>query len=260
MKRLLCGGYERIFQLGKCFRAGEMGKLHNPEFTLLEWYRTNSDYMDILNETKDLLIYVATKCIGKTTINNTLSNPKSKIQNPKWVGGRMRGGALDLSVEWQIFSVGELFEKHAGWNPLDNFDERRFDDDLVNIVEPHLPKDRPVVLMDYPAQAAAFARLKPDNQRLAERWELYLGGVEIANACNELTDLAEHKRRFEEWTRKRREMGKHVYALDDEFLAALEKGLPPSAGVALGIDRLLMFLAGADSLDEVLPFRCGHTL
>jgi len=236
MKRLLCAGYERVFQIGPCFRSGERGNLHNPEFTMLEWYRAPADYMDILSETRELLGYAAKTCLGKMTFEKN-------------------GEKIDLGTEWLSFSVSECFEKFAGWNPADNFDERRFDDDLVNCVEPRLPRDRPVVLRDYPAAAAALARLKADDRRLAERWELYLGGIEIANAFSELADPAEQRKRFEECAQKRRAMGREVYELDGEFLAALEAGMPPCAGIALGLDRLLMLFAGAQSLDDVLPFR-----
>jgi lysyl-tRNA synthetase class 2 len=208
MKRLLGAGYERIFQIGPCFRSGERGNLHNPEFTMLEWYRAQADYMDILAETKDLLRYVAKTCLGKMTF-------------------QMNGKEINLGAEWLSFSVSDLFEKFAGWNPADNFDERRFDEDLVNCVEPRLPKDRPVVLRDYPAEAAALARLKANDRRLAERWELYLGGIEIANAFSELTDAAEQRKRFEECAQKRLALGREAYELDGEFLAALEAGMPP---------------------------------
>ncbi|MDD5483165.1 MAG: EF-P lysine aminoacylase EpmA [Kiritimatiellae bacterium] len=236
MKRLLGAGYERIFQVGKCFRAGERGRLHNPEFTMLEWYRVNAGYLDILTETRELVKHLAEKCLGRLVFT-------------------VNGKPLNIGQEWQSFSVEKLFEKFAGWNPAADFDEVRFDDDLVNRVEPNLPADRPVVLLDYPAPAAALARLKPDDRRLAERWELYLAGIEIANAFTELTDAAEQRARFEECAQKRRVFGKEVYEVDAEFMAALEKGLPPSAGVALGFDRLAMLFAGVDSLDKALPFR-----
>ena len=236
MKRLICAGYERIFQIGACFRADERGNLHNPEFTMLEWYRTKADYMDILSETKDLLRHVSGKCLGKSWFEKD-------------------GVRIDLSAEWLSFSVSELFEKFAGWNPTAGFDENRFNTDLVNCVEPRLPKDRPVILLDYPAEVAALARLKTGDRRLAERWELYLGGVEIANAFSELTDAVEQRKRFEECAQKRIALGKKAYELDVEFLAALEKGMPDCAGIALGIDRLVMLFAGVDRLDHVLAFR-----
>lgn len=237
MKRLLCAGYERLFQIGPCFRFGERGNIHNPEFTMLEWYRAGADYMDALAETRDLLRQVAGKCLGKLSFERN-------------------GEKNDLGAEWLSFPVSEVFEKYAGWNPADEFDERRFDDDLINRVEPQLPVNRPVVLVDYPAPIAALARLKENDPRLAERWELYLAGMEVANAFSELTDAAEQRKRFEECARQRQSRGKTVYKLDEEFLAALERGMPPSAGVALGLDRLIMLFAGAESLDAVLPFRC----
>jgi len=236
MKRLLAAGYERIFQIGPCFRAGERGRLHNPEFTMLEWYCAGADYMDILIETEALLKYVAQACLGRLSFERNAQT-------------------IDLGGEWKIFSVGGLFKKYAGWNPLENFDERRFDDDLVSCIEPHLPEDFPVVLKDYPAQAAALARLKAGDKHVAERWELYLGGIEIANAFSELTDAAEQRKRFEDCARRRALCGSEAYELDEDFLSALECGMPQSAGIALGLDRLVMLFAGASSLDDVLPFR-----
>ena len=236
MKRLLCAGYGRIFQVGPCFRAGERGNLHNPEFTMLEWYRAKADYMDILAETRELLIDCAQKCLGRTWIEKN-------------------GVKINIADNWQILPVSGLFEKHAGWDPARDYDENRFETDLVALVEPRLPRDVPAVMKDYPAGAAALARLKKTDPRLAERWELYLGGIEIANAFSELTDASEQRKRFEDCARQRAARGAEIYEPDREFLAALEAGMPDSAGIALGIDRLAMLFAGADSLDQVLPFR-----
>ena len=290
MKRLLCAGYERIFQIGPCFRSGERGNLHNPEFTMLEWYRLQADYMDILAETKDLLRYVAKACLGKMIFerrsqivmprlrgeddcrlqcchSRESGNPASLLNISGFpIGSGMTENIqspiteglpqiIDLGAEWLSFSVPDLFKKFAGWNPEVNFDSRRFEADLVNCIEPRLPKDRPVVLHDYPAEAAALARLKADNRRLAERWELYLGGIEIANAFSELTNAAEQRKRFEECALKRLALGKEAYEFDVEFLAALETGMPSCAGIALGIDRLVMLFAGVDLLEDVLAFR-----
>jgi lysyl-tRNA synthetase class 2 len=151
--------------------------------------------------------------------------------------------------------VAEAFTRFAGWDPVAAFDADRFDRDLTEKVEPQLPREVPVVLSDYPAERAALARCRPDQPPVAERWELYLDGLEIANAYSELTDPEEHRRRFAEWAQKRRAHGRDVYPPDEAFMAALDAGLPPSAGIALGVDRLLMVLTDAHSLDDILPFR-----
>ncbi|NLG33859.1 MAG: EF-P lysine aminoacylase GenX [Lentisphaerae bacterium] len=238
MKRLLAAGQERIFQLGPCFRDGEHGRWHHPEFTLLEWYRANAGYVEILADTKALLAALA---------REFRSGPDFTWQ------GRPLSFAQEL---WEKQTVSQAFIEHAGWDPAATFDPDRFDLDLVTLVEPALPADRPVVLIDYPAPLAALARRKPDDPARAERWELYLGGVEIANAYSELTDPAEQRARFEEANAHRRKRGVPPYPLDEAFLAALDR-MPPSGGIALGVDRLLMILADADSLDAVLPFRHG---
>lgn len=238
MKRLLAAGQERIFQIGPCFRDGEHGRWHHPEFTLLEWYRANAGYVEILADTKALLAALAREFRG---------GPDFTWQ------GRPLSFAQEL---WEKQTVSQAFIEHAGWDPAATFDPDRFDLDLVTLVEPALPADRPVVLIDYPAPLAALARRKPDDPARAERWELYLGGVEIANAYSELTDPAEQRARFEEANAHRRKRGVPPYPLDEAFLAVLDR-LPPSGGIALGVDRLLMILADADSLDAVLPFRHG---
>jgi lysyl-tRNA synthetase class 2 len=226
-KKLLARGAEKIFEIGKCFRQGEQGHLHHPEYTMLEWYRAGGDYSTMLADTQALL-----------------SKVWKKNMCPDAVG----------SNDWKIYTVAEAFQKFAGWNPVEDFDADRFDIDLLEKVEPNLPKDCPVVLKDYPAELCALARLKPDNPKVAERWELYLNGIEAANAYSELTDPVEQRARFEKWGAQRRALGKPVYELDEEFFQCLET-MPPSGGCALGVDRLLMILLGEESLDGVLPFR-----
>ena len=238
MKRLLAAGNDKIFQLGPCFRAGEQGRWHHPEFTLLEWYRANAGYLEILADTKALLAFVAGELRGATDFT--------------W-----QGKPLSCAQElWEKFTVSQAFIQHAGWDPAMKFDADRFDLDLVTRVEPALPHDRPVVLIDYPAPLAALARRKPGDPFRAERWELYLGGVELANAYSELTDPAEQRARFEEANVLRQHRKEKPYPLDEAFLAALAQ-MPAAGGIALGVDRLLMILADADSLDAVLPFRNG---
>jgi len=236
MKRLLAAGYPRVFQMGPCFRAGERGRIHNPEYTMLEWYRAEADYTDALVDTKALLAFVAEKAGTGTTLF-------------------CQGETIELMPIWERMTVADAFTRFAGWDPTAQFDADRFDLDLVQRVEPNLPRTCPVVLADYPAECAALARLKNSDPSVAERWELYIGGLEIANAFSELVDTREQRRRFETCARQRQALGRPVYPLDDAFLAALAHGMPPAAGVALGVDRLVMLLANLDSLDHVLPFR-----
>lgn len=235
MKRLLAAGYENLFQVGHCFRQGERGPLHHPEFTMLEWYRAHANYMDILADLRELLMHTAQQVCGATQVE-------------------YQGASLAFGPDCMILPVDEAFQRHAGWSPVSDFNPDRFDLDLVSKVEPALPRHLPVVLMDYPAPLAALARRKPGHPALAERWELYLGGVELANAYSELTDATEQRQRFMEWNKLRVATGHPAYPLDEAFLEAVEH-LPPCGGIALGVDRLIMLLANASTLDAIIPFR-----
>jgi len=236
LKRLLAAGHARVFEMGPCFRRGERGALHNPEYTMLEWYRAGASYRDVLDETLALLRSVAREVSGGTL-------------------PQRNGVAIDLGAEAEVRTVAATFREFAGWDPVAAFDADRFDRDLVGRVEPALAaRARAVFLTDYPAARAALARLKPGDPRAAERWELYVGGVELANAFGELTDAAEQRARFERCAAERAAAGRAVYPLDEAFLAALEAGLPDCAGVALGIDRLAMVLGGYDTIGEVRAF------
>ncbi|MBQ9430271.1 MAG: EF-P lysine aminoacylase GenX [Kiritimatiellae bacterium] len=231
MKLLLCAGYPKIYQIGPCFRLGECGRRHNPEFTLLEWYRADSDYLQMLSDTEGLLTALAGD------------------------GITYRGRRIDLRPPWPRVRVRDAFLQWAGWDPVEHWDADRFDLDMVSKVEPSLPQDRPCVLMDYPEPAASLARLKPDDGKVAERWEVYIGGLELANAYSELCDAAAQRRRFEESTEDRRALGKAEYPLDEDFLGALEyPGMPPSGGIALGVDRLVMLLTDAADIADVRQF------
>ena len=198
MKRLLAAGYERIFQIGPCFRRGERGALHHPEYTMLEWYRSDADYLDVLADTKAMLSRVA------KTVHGALDMV-------------YRGRPIDLAT-WERLDVDEAFLLHAGWSPLRAFDADRFDLDLVDCVEPALPPGNPAVLIDYPVEAGALARPKPSRPGVAERWELYIGGLELANAYSELTDAEEQERRFADCASRRRTLGREVYPVDRAFL------------------------------------------
>lgn len=235
MKRLLCHGYQRIFQLGPCFRKGERGARHQPEFTMLEWYRAEADDTAIQEDAQALLRYVLHDLTGGTRLT---------------YGGQ----SLDLSLPWPRLTVQEAYQRWAGWDPLASYDADRFDLDMVERIEPALPPERPCFLTDYPAPAAALARLRPHDPRIAARWELYLGGLELCNAFGELTDPALQRSRFEACARARARAGQPVYPLDERFLQALESGMPPSGGAALGVDRLVMLLCNLPDIRAIRAF------
>jgi|WetSurMetagenome_2_1015567.scaffolds.fasta_scaffold02230_2 elongation factor P--(R)-beta-lysine ligase len=234
MKRLVVAGYQRIFQISPVFRRGERGRLHHPEFTLLEWYRADADYHVLQDDCRKLLDWVC-KAAGR------------------WPGWRYQGQSLEIAGEWQTLSVRAAFRTFAGWDPVMEEDQTRFDTDLVEKVEPHLGFPRPCILQDYPKTQAALARLKPEDPSVAERFELYWAGIELANGFSELTDAREQRIRFEAARETRSTMGCPLYPLPETFLDSLAH-LPPCAGIALGIDRLVMLLADAENLDQVVAF------
>jgi lysyl-tRNA synthetase class 2 len=234
MKRLLAAGFPRIFQICKCFRHGERGRLHLPEMTMLEWYRIDSNYEDIMDECEALIAAVARK-IGSEDILT------------------YQGKEIELTPPWPRISVSAAFKKF-GPIPMEKaLEQDRFDDIMVTEIEPNLGHIQPVFLYDYPASRGALARLKPEDSRYAERFELYIGGLEICNAFSELADPVEQRERFEREQNHRRESGKTVYAMPDKFLRALED-LPEAGGNALGMDRLVMLFADAKQIDEVVAF------
>lgn len=237
MKRLLAAGDDRIFQIGPCFRERERGARHNPEFTMLEWYRRGASSSDILDDCSALIRQAVRDLTGGTKLT-------------------YRGASIDIGGEWLFLPVREAFMRFSGWDPATAWDADRFDVDLTTKVEPSLPADRPVVLGEYPAPAASLARLKPGDPLVAERWELYIGGMEIANAYGELADGAEQRRRFVLAREERAKLGEADYGgLDEGFLGDLESGaFPQCGGIAVGIDRLAMLFCDATSIHEVRPF------
>jgi len=234
MKRLLAAGLDPIFQVGACFRRGERGPRHRPEYTMLEWYRAGADSMDILADAKALLAATAELVLGRTTI-------------------RFQGQEVELAGEWDCVAVRDAFKRWAGWDPLLECNPDRFDIDLVERIEPRLTGSRPFVLTDYPPHASALA-LCCGEPPAARRWELYVAGVELANAFTELTDPVEQRRRFENWAAERGREGRPVYPLDEPFLASLEHGMPEAGGAALGLDRLVMLLGDIPDIADVQAF------
>lgn len=233
MKRLLCAGMDRIYQIGPCFRQNENGRFHRSEFDMLEFYLANADYLQLLDELRSILIDAAKEVNGEPT---TL----------------FRGSKIDFSAEWEIISVRDAFRRFAGESADKAAEtEALFEQILTEQVEPALPKDRPCVLIDYPIRFGAFARAKATDPTLVERWELYVGGVELANTYGELTDPVVQRQRFELFRKKRASLGMAEYPQPEAFLSALDCGMPPSAGSALGFDRLVMLLAGKERISDV---------
>ncbi|PZQ63609.1 MAG: EF-P lysine aminoacylase GenX [Phenylobacterium zucineum] len=246
-KKLLASGETAIFTLGKVWRNRERGPLHHPEFTMLEWYRAGAPYEQLMDDCATMLRLAAEQA-GATALG--------------W-----RGSTADPFAEPERLTVAEALARHAG---VDLFGDlhaqaraigvRLADDDtwadvfsriIVEKVEPNLGHGRATILCEYPVSEAALARPKPSDPRVAERFELYACGVELANCFGELTDAPEQRRRFEiEMDEKQRLYGER-YPIDDDFLAALAH-MPPASGGALGFDRLVMLATGASRIEQVL--------
>ena len=233
MKRLLAQGQPRIFQICKCFRQLERGRNHLPEFTLLEWYTAQQDYHHMMAQTEELINFVA-QGLGR---GETFAYAERSI---------------NLARPWRRLTVAEAFACYAEFSVEQALDRDRFEEIMVDEIEPRLGL-APVFLCDYPAQLGALARLKPSDPAVAERFELYIGGMELCNAFTELTDPYEQRRRFELERQVRRRAGRDVYPLPEPFLKSLA-GMPPATGNALGVDRLVMLFADAACIDEVVAF------
>jgi lysyl-tRNA synthetase class 2 len=257
MKRLLAGGMERIYQTCRCFRAGEDGAHHQREFTMLEWYRAWEGIDVIADDLQALVAHVAQVVNGKPEVK---------------VGGRV----FRVDAPWARLRVADAMREHAGVTVrgdetvaeltaavraagIDPRGARHWDDvfftAFVERVEPALAAlPYPVLLHDWPAPLGALARRRTDDPLVVERFEAYIGGVELANAFGELTDPVEQRARFEDDLALRRDRGLPVYPVDEKLLAALDEGLPPCAGIALGVDRLAMVVLGAATIGEVNAF------
>ncbi len=241
MKRLLAAGAGPIYQVCRVFRDGERGRLHNPEFTLLEWYRPGFDHRRLMGEVADLVRVALDRDLpDERATYGELFRLHLKFDPHRADAGAARARALAAGIH----GAGSLQLDRDGW--LDLL--------MTHCVEPRLPGDRLTFVYDYPASQAALARVRPGSPPVAERFELYFGAMELANGFHELVDAAEQRRRFEGELRERRRLGLGAVPVDERLLAALEAGLPPCAGVALGLDRLLMCLVGADHIDQVLAF------
>jgi lysyl-tRNA synthetase class 2 len=239
LKRLLVGGVPRLYSLSHAFRRDEQGSLHEPEFLLLEWYRAFAGQEAVLRDTESLVLEVAKALTGKP-----------RLHAPD-------GRSLDVRPPFPRVTVREAFRRFAQVSDATDLaatDEDRYFRLLVELVEPGLARfDKPVFLCEYPLTQAALARPSPSDPRVAERFELYAGGVELCNGYGELVDPIEQRRRFVAERAERRASGRRVYPLARRFLAALEEGMPPSGGNALGVDRLILLATGAKRIADVIP-------
>jgi len=234
MKRLLAAGFPLIFQISKCFRAGERGNLHLPEFTMLEWYVTKFDYLQLMSQCEKMIFAVAANMdIARHCI--------------------FRNKKIDLTPPWEKITVQEAFEKYASVTLEEALNKNKFDQIIVDYIEPYLGVNRPTFLYDYPAKLAALAKWKDGNTNVAERFELYIGGMEIANGFSELNDTEEQRRRFEQASQLRAQKNWPQYSMPEKFLQALQT-IPESAGIALGIDRLAMIFAHVLQIDDIISF------
>ncbi|HTH16087.1 MAG TPA: EF-P lysine aminoacylase EpmA [Magnetospirillum sp.] len=259
MKKLLVAGVERLYQIARVFRNGERSDTHHPEFTMLEWYRAGGTVEQLMDDTEEL-VRACARAAGATHMAH-------------------QGRICDPFLPWRRLSVADAFFDYCDvdvlatapdpWNPdraliaaearrlgISVSESDRWDDIFFKImldrIEPHLGFGVPVILHSYPVSMAALARPSPADPRVAERFEAYGCGVELCNAFGELTDPAEQRRRFQADMDLKEALYGERYPLDEDFLAALEAGMPASAGIALGLDRLVMLLTAADRLDQVL--------
>jgi len=245
MKRLLAAGIGSVYQIARAFRAGEQGRLHNPEFTILEWYRVGFDHYRLMDEIDQLMYEVLhtmpadrfsyaeifQEYLHLDPHSCTIPELQACVQNNHLV----------------VNASNQVEDKDYWLNLL-----------LTHCIEPHLGKDKPVFITDYPASQAALAKLKSADPRVAERFELYFRGIELANGYHELTDAKEQRQRFIADNKQRNGLGLAQIPLDESLLAALDNKMPSCAGVALGLDRLIMMACSAQSVAEVMAFSMDY--
>lgn len=267
MKRLVGAGMRRIVQLGRAFRAGERGPAHEPEFTMLEWYRAGEPLEAVARDC-EAIVEAAARAVGRWP---TVAVPPARAASPD--------EALTLTAPFSRATVRQLVREHAGFDLRgdETPDELRtlaaragvragaatawddlFFQMFLDRIEPHLGRGRPSFVFDWPLPLAALARRLPESPLFVERFELYAGGLELVNAFGELTDPAEQRARFEEEAEVRRRRGKPVYPIDERLLDALGQ-MPPTSGAALGFDRLVMLVTGASTIREVVAFSDDET-
>jgi lysyl-tRNA synthetase class 2 len=251
LKRLIVGGIDKVYELGKDFRNEGISHKHNPEFTMLEWYEAYTDYEDTAKRLEELVSSVAEKVLGTTKVERD-------------------GETIDLAPPWQRITLRDAIKNETGIDVLEHpsvdelakamGSEARPEEGWGKLVDGLLSKQvepkliQPTFIVDYPVELSPFAKVHRDDPRLVERWEAFAGGIEIANSFTELNDPDEQRRRFEAQAEELKRGDEETQPYDEAFVEALEQGMPPTGGVGLGIDRLVMILTGASSLREVLLF------
>jgi lysyl-tRNA synthetase class 2 len=254
LKRLVIGGYDRVYEIGRIFRNEGVSAKYNPEFTMLESYQAYADYNDTMDMVEEMVSTVAGEVLGGTTV----PFGESEIDlSPPWPRITLREAIKEHSgVDFEAHQdVGAMQEAVAGAGVAieESWGRGKLIDELLSAkVEPTLL--RPTFLTDYPIELSPLAKARPDNPRIVERFELFIAGREVANAYSELNDPLEQRRRMEEQTRLRAAGDEEVELADEEFLVALEHGMPPCGGLGIGIDRLVMALTGQQSIREVILF------
>ena len=234
MKRLLSNKFDKIFQICKCFRKGERGSRHLPELTMLEWYTKNNTYLDLMDQVRELIKFIAVRL----NFNNQI---------------KYQGKIISLDKKWQKITVERAFKIYADTSLQRSLKDNSFDETLSFKIEPHLGNKTPAFLYDYPASLASLSKLIPGNMDYAQRFEFYIKGIELANGFTELIDPVEQKLRFEKENQIRISQQKAPIAMPEKFLKDLET-MPECAGIALGIDRLVMIFCNAASIDDVVAF------
>ena len=236
MKKLLAAGMDKIYQIGPCFRDGEFGSRHRPEFTMIEWYRRGANYLDIKRDLEGLLGGKNGSIVESSESSNRRCWPQPSALSPS-----------NFSNFSNLF-VRDAYREYAGWDPWTDWDQDRFDFDMATKIEPAIKATGGgVFLMDYPPQAASLSKLRGD---VAERWEFYYDGIELANCFTELCDRDEQTARFVKARAARQNLGEADYPIDEAFLGTLPR-IESAAGVALGVDRLVMVLTGAKDIGSV---------
>ncbi len=254
LKRLIIGGFDKVYELGRTFRNEGISTKHNPEFTMLESYETYADYNDVMNMLEEMVSEVSQQVLGTNEVkfgDNTI-NFKPPWQRLELRQAIIKHSGIDFEKYPDTDSLrAEMLKLKMAVDPQKN--RGRLIDELIStFVEPNIIQ--PTFVLDYPVEMSPLAKAKPGDDRLVERFEAFAGGMEIANAFTELNDPMEQRQRFQQQQKERQTEGAEVETVDEDFLLALEYGMPPAGGLGVGIDRLVMLLTGQQSIREVILF------